>query len=144
MTFFRNFPTKVSVLLDDPYDPVIGEMVAATDLDLPALERIRQGLLRAWEYVDEPGDEMTRARFRILTQHDDMIAHAWANNRKTEQVIVAALEATGVPGLEARVAAGAVMGAMMAALIDWGQDEDSGALGDRVRFALQLLGGEGG
>lgn len=24
MTFFRHFPTKESVVLDDPYDPVIG------------------------------------------------------------------------------------------------------------------------
>ncbi len=139
MTFFRHFPTKVSVLLDDPYDPVIGEMVAATDRCLPALERIRLGLLQAWEHVDEPDDEMTRARFRILTRHEDIIAHAWANNRKTEQVIVAALESTGAPGLEARVATGAVMGAMMAALIDWGEHDDSGTLGDMVRFALQQL-----
>lgn len=146
MTFFRHFPTKVSVLLDDPYDPVIGKMVAATDTSLPALERILLGLLRAWEYVDEPGDETTRARFRILTQSDDLVAAAWSNNRETEKVIVAALQSTGVPGLEARVATGAVMGAMMAALVDWGQDEHSGTLGDRVRFALRLLGpgGENG
>ena len=139
MTFFRHFPTKVSVLLDDPYDPVIGKMVAATDPELPALERIRMGLLRAWEHVEEPDDEMTRARLRILTRHDDIIAHVWANNRKTEQVIIDALESTGVPGLEARVATGAVMGAMMAALIDWGEHDDSETLGDRVRFALRQL-----
>ncbi len=70
-----------------------------------------------------------------------MIAAAWANNRETERVIIAALEKTGVSPLEARVATGAVMGAMMAALIDWGQDEDSGSLGDRVRFAVDYLGG---
>lgn len=141
MTFFRHFPTKVSVLLDDPYDPVIGEMVAAADPGLPAIERIRLGLLTAWEHVDEPDDEITRARLRILTEHDNMIAAAWANNRETERVIIAALEKTGVSPLEARVATGAVMGAMMAALIDWGQDEDSGSLGDRVRFAVDYLGG---
>ena len=28
MTFFRHFPTKESVVLDDPYDPVIAERVA--------------------------------------------------------------------------------------------------------------------
>src|SRR5664279_5575250 len=28
MTFFRHFPTKESVVLDDPYDPVIAEQVA--------------------------------------------------------------------------------------------------------------------
>jgi AcrR family transcriptional regulator len=141
MTFFRNFPTKVSVLLDDPYDPVIGEMVAATDPVLPAIERIRLGLLMAWENIEEPDDEITRARFRILTQHDNVIAAAWSNNRETEKVIIAALERTGVSPLEARVATGAVMGAMMAALIDWGANEDSGSLSDRVKFAVDYLGG---
>lgn len=144
MTFFRHFPTKVSVLLDDPYDPVIGEMVAATDPDLPAIDRVCLGLRQAWEYIEEPDDEITRARFRILTQRDDIVAAAWANNRETERIIIAALERTGTPSLHARVAAGAVMGAMMAALIDWGEDEGSGALGERVRFALQQLGGVDG
>lgn len=139
MTFFRHFPTKVSVLIDDPYDPVIGEMVAATDISLPPLERIRTGLLASWAHIEEPDDEITRARFRILTQNEDLVAHAWSNNRRTEQVVVDALVSTGVPNLEARVAAGAVMGALMAALIDWGESKDSGSLGDRVLRALELL-----
>jgi AcrR family transcriptional regulator len=138
MTFFRNFPTKVSVLLDDPYDPIIGEMVAATDPALPPIERICHGLLAAWAHVDEPDDQITRDRFRILVDND-IVAHAWANNRATEQVVVDALTATGVPLLDARIAAGAVMGAMMAALIDWGEHEDSGPLADRVRLAIRQL-----
>jgi AcrR family transcriptional regulator len=141
MTFFRHYPTKVSVLLDDPYDPVIGDMVAATDPALPPITRIRIGLLEAWRQVEEPDDEITRERLRILTRSDEMLAAAWANTRATEQVVTRALETTGVPTLEARVAAGAVMGAMMAALIDWGEREDTGSLGDRVRLALELLGG---
>lgn len=139
MTFFRHFPTKVSVLLDDPYDPIIGAMVARTDPSLPALERVRTGLLDSWASIDEPEDESTRARFRILANHDDLVARAWANNRQTELVIVDALSSTGVPRLQARIATGAVMGALMAALIDWGEDDASGPLGDRVRLALDQL-----
>lgn len=139
MTFFRHFPTKVSVLLDDPFDPVVGEMVAATDVDLPAIDRICSGLLDAWAKVDEPDDEMTRTRIRLLIQNQDLIPHAWANNRRTEEIVVDALVTTGVPALEARIAAGAVMGAMMAALIDWGEHPDSGPLGDRVLLALTQL-----
>jgi AcrR family transcriptional regulator len=142
MTFFRHFPTKVSVLIDDPYDPVIGEMVARTDPALPPLERVRRGILESWQYVDEPDDESVRTRFQLLTRHEDLVAAAWSNNRKTEQVIIDALTSTGVPLLDARVAAGAVMGALMAALIDWGEHDDSGSLGDRVRLALEMLGGD--
>lgn len=139
MTFFRHFPTKVSVLTDDPYDPIIGEMVAVTDSALPPLERVRQGLLSLLAEADELDDDMIRDRFRILTQNEDIVAHAWSNNRRTEQVIVEALTATGVPALEARVAAGAVMGALTSALLDWGEDNDSGSLSERVRRTLELL-----
>ena len=50
MTFFRNFPTKESVVFDDPYDPVIAETVAAQPGDLPVLERVRRGILEAWSW----------------------------------------------------------------------------------------------
>ncbi|HEX9863794.1 MAG TPA: TetR family transcriptional regulator [Acidimicrobiia bacterium] len=143
MTFFRHYPTKVSVLTDDPYDPMIGEMVAITDPALPPLERVRRGLLSLLAQADEIDGEMMRARFRILTQNEDIVAHAWANNRRTEQVIVEALTATGVSALEARVAAGAVMGALTSALLDWGEDDDSGPLRERVRQTLELLEPEG-
>lgn len=139
MTFFRHFPTKVSVLLDDPYDPMIGEMVARTDQSLPPLERVRLGLLESWSRVAEPDDDLTRTRFRILTTQGQIIADAWLNNRKTEEVITDALVTTGVDPLGARIAAGAVMGALMAALIDWGENEQSGPLGDRVRWTLDQL-----
>jgi hypothetical protein len=129
----------VSVLTDDPYDPIIGEMVATTDLALPPLERVRQGLLSLLVRADEIDDEMIRARFRVLTQNEDIVAHAWSNNRRTEQVIVEALTATGVSALEARVAAGAAMGALTSALLDWGEDDDSGPLSERVRQTLELL-----
>lgn len=139
MTFFRHYPTKVSVLLDDPFDPVVGEAVAATDPGLSAIDRVCRGLLDAWAKVEEPDDEMTRARILILVQNEDLIPHAWANNRRTEQIIVDALVTTGVPALEARIAAGAVMGAMMAALIDWGEHPDSGPLGGRILIALNQV-----
>src|SRR5665648_501600 len=51
MTFFRHFPTKESVLVEDPYDPLIAEAVRAQPTDLPPLERVRRGLLGAWSAV---------------------------------------------------------------------------------------------
>lgn len=143
MTFFRHFPTKDSVVVDDPYDPLIGTAVAAQPRDLPALERIRLGLLEAWEGIDAPDDEATRTRFRLMAGHPSLRARAWENNSRTEAIIVEALTGTGVDRLEARVAAGAVLGALTAALIDWGEHEDSGTLGDRVRTTLQALSFEG-
>ena len=139
MTFFRHFPTKESVVLDDPYDPVIGGAVGRQAVELPALERVRLGVISAWESLEEPDDETTRIRVRLAAAHPALRARIWENNHSTEEMIVEALTGSGVPILEARVAAAAVLGALTAALFDWAQDEDSGTLGDRVRRALRQL-----
>jgi hydroxyethylthiazole kinase-like sugar kinase family protein len=49
------------------------------------------------------------------------------------------LTETGVPAFEAAVAAGAVIGALTAALLEWADDPDAGAMGDAVAAALALL-----
>lgn len=139
MTFFRHFPTKESVVLDDPYDPLLGSAVAAQKTDLPALERVRLAVLEAWEAIDEPGDDMTRARIELAAAHPSLRAKVWENNRRTEEVIVEALTRSGVDGLESRVAAGATLGALTAALFDWAENPDGETLGDRVRRAMHLL-----
>ncbi len=139
MTFFRHFPTKESVVFDDPYDPVIGQMIAAQDRSAPALQRVGRGLLAAWALLDEPDTEMTRNRVRLAAGHPGLRAKVWENNHRTEDIIVAALVDDDVDEFEARVAAGAVMGAIMAALLYWGPNSDAGSLGDCVRNAIGLL-----
>jgi AcrR family transcriptional regulator len=139
MTFFRHFPTKESVVLDDPDDPVLGAAVAQQDTTLPALERVRRGVLQSWEGLDEPDDEMTRVRIRLADSHPSLRAGVWENNLRTEGVIVDALTETGIDRLEARVAAGAILGSLTAALFDWAEHEQAGSLGDRIRSALALL-----
>ncbi len=52
MTFFRYFPTKEDVVLDDPYDPVLAQAVGIQAVDLPALERVRRGLVDSLQRID--------------------------------------------------------------------------------------------
>lgn len=138
MTFFRHFPTKEAVLLDDPYDPVLADAVAGQPLSLPALERVRRGLAQAWRSLPEPAGDETRRRVRLVADHAALRAAAWENNRRTEDAVVDALVRTGVERREAVVAAGACLGAVTAALLEWGRDAD-GALGDRLLAALAQL-----
>lgn len=142
MTFFRHFPTKASVLLDDPYDPIIGERIAASDRRLPPMERVRRGILDSLDSGIRPDDEITRTALRLVTGNEEALAQAWTNNRRTEQVIVDALTSTGVSVFEARIAAGAVMGALMAALVDWSEHDDSGPVGEWIRQSLLCLAPE--
>jgi AcrR family transcriptional regulator len=139
MTFFRHFPTKESVVVGDPYDPLIAEAVRQQPANLPAFERVRRGLLAAWSQMPEMAMGETRDRIRLSVSHPGLRAASQESNRATEEIIVAALEDTGVGHLEAIVATGACLGAIMAALVDWGIDPDAGQLGPRIVAALQAL-----
>lgn len=139
MTFFRYFPTKDAVVFDDPYDPVIADHIAAQDLMLPARERVRLGLLAAWSSVPNPADDSTRDKIRLIAGHARLAAGIWENNRRTEDLITKALTATGVGRLEARVAAGACLGGLTAALLDWASEPDGQDLRDRMNAALELM-----
>ncbi len=140
MTFFRHFPTKESALMSDPYDPVIGDYVAAQPEGLSALERTRRGLLAAWTQVADSAEAPTRAAIELIATHDRLRGGFWANMRATETVIVEALVTTGTPRAEALVAAGACLGALTAVLLDWAVDDEPGAgLGERIVSALNLL-----
>ena len=95
MTFFRHLPTKESVVLDDPYDPVIAGWVAAQPVTLPPLERVRRGLVQAWAGVREPVGGDVRARIRLVAGHPRLRAGMWENTQRTERAVVDALLAGG-------------------------------------------------
>ena len=137
MTFFRYFPAKELVVVDDPYDPAIAQAVAAQPADLPVVERVRRGLLAAWEQLEDADDAEFRLRLRIGAGHRGLRARMRENNVRTEAAIAAAL--TGVPAFDAVVAAAAVIGALTAALLEWANDPDAGPMGDAVTAALALL-----
>ncbi|MDT0166101.1 TetR family transcriptional regulator [Actinotalea sp. AC32] len=139
MTFFRHFRTKEDVVLDDPYDEVVAEAVLAQDPRLPALERVRRALLAAWSALPEPATGETRDRVRLVAGHTGLMARAWQNNRRTADLVTQALVDDGVALLEARVAAGACLGALMEALLLWGGGDVDRPLGDLVRDALAPL-----
>ncbi|HEX7805939.1 MAG TPA: TetR family transcriptional regulator [Cellulomonas sp.] len=139
MTFFRHFPTKESVVVGDPYDPLIAEAVQQQPVELPTFERVRRGLLAAWSQMPEMAMGETRDRIRLAVRHPALRAASQESSRATEQIVVAALEDSGVGHLEAIVATGACLGAVMAALVDWGVDPHAGPLGPRVVAALEAL-----
>lgn len=139
MTFYRHFPTKEAVVLEDPYDPLIGEAIVRQDPSRPPLQRVVAGILEAWATASAADEDEVRARLRLAIDHPGLRARAWENNHATEVVVVDALTATGVDRLEARVVAGAVLGALTAALFDWAEHDDA-SLGEWIVRALTLLG----
>lgn len=139
MTFFRHFPTKEQVVLDDPYDPAIAQAVRSQPTELAVLERVRRGLLTAWGGISADEDDDLRTRLRIGAGHPGLRARMRENNARTEAAIVDALVEDGVPPFDAAVAAAAVLGALTAALLGWATEEGQQTLGEAVTGALRLL-----
>ncbi|MEE3849341.1 helix-turn-helix domain-containing protein [Gordonia sp. LSe1-13] len=140
MTFYRNFPTKESVVLDDPFDPMIADAVAAQPRSLPALAAVAAGLRHAWAGVDDRAAETVRDRLRVIAASHRLRAAMPQSTAATAQAIADALRSRGVTDVDAEIAAAATIAALTAALLEWAQLDDQ-PLGDAVERALGILDG---
>jgi AcrR family transcriptional regulator len=143
MTVFRHFPTKDSLLIDDPYDPVMAAAVAAQPRTLAPLTRAVAGMRGAWQRLPEPDSETVRRRVRVAAATPSLRGAIAASNAKTETMLADQLIADGADPLAARVAAAAVLAGITAALLEWSGRDDL-SLGDAVRAALDTLEGHRG
>ena len=138
MTFFRHFPTKDRVLLDDPYDADLIAGVAARPLGEAPLARTVNGLRSAWAAVPEPAVEIVRRRARIVANTSTLRSAVARNNQRTEDAVTDQLVADGCARLEARAAASAVLAALTSALLWWAA-EDQADLSRAIERALAVF-----
>lgn len=140
MTFFRHYATKDALLLDDPYDPVIAAGIAAQPRDLPPLTRAIAGVRAAWADVPVEGGDLMRRRLSIAAT--PVLRGAVARNTlETERVVAERLIADGADPVAARIAAAALLAAMMSALLQWATSDDGEPMGAAVEQALTVLEG---
>ena len=138
MTFFRHFPSKAELLLDDPYDADLIRAVAARPAGEDPLSRTVNGLRSAWARVPEPAVEIVRRRARIVAGTPSLRAAVARNNLRTEDALVGQLVADGCDELRARAAASAVLGALTAALLWWAA-QDTADLSSALEQALSVF-----
>lgn len=138
MTFYRYFPSKESLLLDDPYDPVLVEAVGRQPLELPPFIRAVRGIRAAWQAVPEPDQPAIRRRVRIAARTPSLRGAAWTSTGNTERAIVGQLVADGASDHDARIAAAAVLAALVAGLFAWAEDESTG-LAASIERALDVV-----
>ncbi|MHC6177694.1 TetR family transcriptional regulator [Glutamicibacter sp. X7] len=143
MTFFRHFSSKDQVVLADPYDPVIAQMIATQPENAPALLRATAGIRSALGQMPDAETKMLRRRIQIIAGSTSLRASTHASNIATEVRIADQLHADGAPALIARVAAAAVMSALTAALFEWAEAEGL-ALPEALDVALDVLEGNDG
>lgn len=139
MTFFRHFPTKESVLVTDPFDPLIAEAVAAQPPGAPPLERVRLGFLAALDGITPSEDATARRRVALAARLPELRGAVAASTQATQDAVVDALVAQGVERLDATVAAAACLGGLTAALLVWPSLPDDVRLDTIARRALDQL-----
>ena len=138
MTFFRHFPTKQALVLQDPFDPAIAAAVAAQPRDLPAITRACRGLRAALEAITLPEEEQVKMRVRIGATTPSLTAGMWANTVATQSAVRDAL-ADGTPAFESQIAAAATIGVLTAAVMAWGTDDAGASLKANLLEALDIL-----
>ncbi|WP_149205031.1 TetR/AcrR family transcriptional regulator [Actinotalea subterranea] len=142
MTFFRHFPTKESVLVSDPYDPMLAELVAAQPADRPLIRRIHDAFVQALAVIEPVESASARRRVAIAAQLPALRGALLAATQESEAAVTHALVATGADPRQARVAASAAFAATGTALMAWAADSSGGSLSDVVTQALSVLVGE--
>ncbi len=146
MTFFRHFPSKAALLLDDPYDPLIAASVTAAGSDLPLVVRISDGLRQAYARLSEgiePSErDAMRRRLRVAAATPSLRPAVLATTASTVDAVVDHLGASGADPDAARVAATAVLAGVTEALLLWAGTADPDAeLGDALTAACDVLAG---
>ena len=140
MTFFRHFPSKDSVLIADPYDPLIAEAIIRQPEHVSPMTTAIRAIAEGWRSVPPPASAEVRDRLRIVSRTPSLRGAIALNNAATETAISGALVSRGVSASDARIAAAATMGALTASLLEWADGEDPD-LGSAIEAALRVLAG---
>jgi AcrR family transcriptional regulator len=120
-TFFRYFPTKEDVVLSDEYDPVIVAGLRAQPPDLHPVEAIRRSIRTAFENISPAEWEREQFRQRLFRSVPELRARAVQQYVETIEMLAEVVaQRAGLPAddFSARVVAGAVIGAALAAVSD--------------------------
>ncbi|HEY6497018.1 MAG TPA: TetR family transcriptional regulator [Trebonia sp.] len=119
-TFFRYFPTKEDVVLQDDMDTRVLEAFARQPADLSPIAAVRAALREAWGSFTADEWEQLEEGARLSDSIPEIRARAMNEFARTINAIAGALAGrTGrrPDDLRVRVFAGAVVGAMMAVFL---------------------------
>ena len=105
MTLFRHFPTKESLILQDPFDPAIAEAVEKRPAKEAPLHAITAGIQSLLDTFTPDVEEQLRTRLRIVADNPELAAAAIHSNDETITAIATALTSRGVDKLTATAVA---------------------------------------
>lgn len=139
MTLFRHFATKSSLVLDDPYDPVMADAVRGRPADESPMRAVAEAVRASWSAIPGDAAAQLRTRLRIIAGAPSLQGALDRSGAATVTALSEALGDRGVPPLEARTVAAAVIAGLSAALLHWAGDNAAGDLSAALGRALDAL-----
>ena len=144
MTFYRYFSSKEAVVLEDEYDPLIAEAIAAQPLELGPVGRVREALGQALAAVYEADAADLRMRVALILATPALRTTLFDQQVALERLITAALSPAPSGGerpseLHTRVVAAACAATMITAVKVWGEHSGDEALPAVVDAAFEAL-----
>ena len=142
MTFFRYFPTKEDVVMEDEYDPMIFELIAARPPDEPAIDKIRYAFREGLSRVYAADRDALLVRTRLILSTPALRARLWEQQAATGRLIARALAVhpdQDGSDLPTRVVASACLAAITTAILVWAENDGAQELPDLIDQVLALL-----
>ncbi|MER5947202.1 TetR family transcriptional regulator [Streptomyces sp. NPDC001904] len=142
-TVFRYFPTKEDIVLTDEFDPVLERELRARPADESVIDSVRHVVERALQLAfagESP--EVVRLRTRLQVETPAVRSRMMESMSVTGQLLCRVIaERTGrdPDGLEVRVYAMALVGALMQATMYWAEHDHEDDLRALVLRALDTV-----
>jgi AcrR family transcriptional regulator len=142
-TFYRYFPTKEDVVLDDEYDPLVEQTIASRPADEPLLATVRAAaVVVAAARADQ---DQTLARLRLMAAEPALMARQAVQGRQTFGLfarVLASRTGRSVQDYQLRLAAAVLTAALFEAARYWADRdgaEDLAELLDQAVTAVEPL-----
>lgn len=126
-TFFRYFPTKEDVVLQDDMEPLLAEAIEHQPPELGVVAAVRASLRTVIGHLDEEQWDRIRQQAELSMTTPEVRARAMDDFARTLGVmaeVVARRTGLSPDDLRVRTAAGAIFGAILSATAPWGKYDD--------------------
>jgi AcrR family transcriptional regulator len=141
-TFFRYFPTKEDVVIQDEYDPALAEALRSRPADEPVLDAILGTLKGSLGATLQQDREDLLLRTRLIFEDPALRAHNVAEQERSERAMADVIaERTGrdPADLEIRCAAAAIIAVFTTLVRYWVEGDGQEDLAELYERHLPLL-----
>jgi AcrR family transcriptional regulator len=141
-TFFRYFPTKEDVVIQDDYDPMVVAILAAQPKELSVVAAMRATIKEAFTNITAEEELQIKARTRLQISVPALRARMVDNMIEIVEVfgrVLAERADRPHPDPMLRTLAGAMVGVMIPTVFAWAESDDPQRLSDLMEEALTYL-----